>query len=152
MANTSRRRICLSRPPSEYDAPHDPENKEMTPEQLVQRQLDCYNAKDLDGLLATYAPDASQFDLHGNLLAKDRDEFRKRFAIRFAEPDLHAKLVQRIVMGNVVTDYEIITRNFPATDPDFPNAKGTIEMLCIYEVDNDLIVRATFAVGKKSLS
>jgi hypothetical protein len=124
----------------------------MTAEELIQRQLDCYNAKDLEGLLATYAPDASQFDLHGNLLAKGRDELRKRFAIRFAEPDLHAKLVQRIVMGQVVTDYEIITRNFPANDPDFPNSKGTIEMLCIYEVENELIVRATFAIGKKTLA
>jgi hypothetical protein len=122
----------------------------MTPEHLIQRQLDCYNAKDLDGLLATYAPDVSHFDLRGNLLAKGHDELRKRFAIRFAEPDLHAKLLQRIVMGNVVTDYEIITRNFPSTDPDFPNAKGTIEMLCIYEVENDVIARATFATGKKS--
>jgi hypothetical protein len=124
----------------------------LTPEQLIQRQLDCYNAKDLEGLLATYAPDVSHYDLHGNLLGKGHDELRKRFAIRFAEPDLHAKLVQRIVMGNVVTDYEIITRNFPSTDPDFPNAKGTIEMLCIYEVENNEIVRATFATGRKSIA
>jgi hypothetical protein len=124
----------------------------MTPEQVIQGQLDCYNAKDLDGLLATYAADAQQFDLHGNLLANGHAELRNRFAIRFAEPDLHATLVQRIVMGHLVTDFEIITRNFPGTDPDFPNAKGTIEMLCIYEVENDLIVRATFAVGKKKRS
>jgi hypothetical protein len=82
---------------------------EVTPEQLIQRQLDCYNAKDLDGLLATYAHDVSHYDLRGNLLAKGHDELRKRFAIRFAEPDLHAKLLQRIAMGNVVSDYEIIT-------------------------------------------
>jgi hypothetical protein len=122
----------------------------MTPEQIIQRQLDCYNAKDLNGLLETYAVDASQFDLQGNLLAKGRSELSKRFAIRFTEPDLHAKLVQRIVMGNVVTDFEIITRNFPSTDPDFPNTIGTIEMLCIYQVENDLIVRAMFALGKKT--
>jgi hypothetical protein len=123
---------------------------QLIPEQLIQRQLDCYNAKDLDGLLATYSHDVSHYDLHGNLLAKGRDELRKRFAVRFAEPDLHAKLVQRIVMGNVVTDYEIITRNFPSTDPDFPHTRGTIEMLCIYEVENNEIVRATFATGHKA--
>jgi hypothetical protein len=122
----------------------------MTPEQLIQRQLDCYNAKDLDGLLATYATDVSHFDLRGNLLAQGHAQLRERFAIRLAEPDLHAKLVQRIVMGNIVVDSEVITRNFPASDPDFPNAKGTVEMLCIYEVERDLIVRATFALGKKS--
>jgi hypothetical protein len=120
----------------------------MTPEQVVQRQLDCYNAKDLDGLLAIYAHDVEHYDLRGNLLAKGRDQLRERFTIRFAEPDLHAKLVQRIVMNDIVTDYEIITRNFPASDPNFPNQKGTIEMLCVYEVLGDTIARATFAVGK----
>ncbi len=122
------------------------------PEQVVQHQLDCYNAKDLEGLLATYAADASHFDLHGTLLAKGHDQLRERFAIRFAEPDLHAKLVQRIVMGNIVTDYEIITRNFPDNDPQFPGNKGFVEMLCIYEVDGDTISRATFALGQKSLA
>jgi hypothetical protein len=121
-----------------------------SPEQIVQRQLDCYNAKDIEGLLATYAPDVEHYDLRGNLLAKGRDQLRERFAIRFAEPDLHAKLVQRIVMNHIVTDYEIITRNFPLTDPDFPNQLGTIEMLCVYEVVGDTIARATFATGQKT--
>jgi hypothetical protein len=122
----------------------------MTPEQIVQRQLDCYNAKNLEGLLTTYAVDVEHYDLRGNLLAKGRDQLRERFAIRFAEPDLNAALVQRIIMGDIVTDYEIITRNFPVNDPDLPNRKGTIEMLCIYEVAGDAIVRATFATGKKT--
>ena len=30
---------------------------------LIQRQLDAYNAKDLDGWLSTYAKDAKQFSL-----------------------------------------------------------------------------------------
>lgn len=123
----------------------------MTPEQLIQHQLDCYNAKDLEGLLATYAPDASHFDLEGNLLAKGHDPLRERFSIRFAEPDLHAKLVQRTVMGNIVVDHEIITRNFPDNDHQFPSMKGTIEMLCIYEVIGNTIARATFALGAKAL-
>jgi hypothetical protein len=124
----------------------------LPPEQLIQSQLDCYNAKDIEGLLATYAADVEHHDLRGNLLARGRAQLRERFATRFTEPDLQARLVQRIVMGNVVTDYEIITRNFPSIDPDFPNAKGTIEMLCIYEVENNEIVRATFATGRKLIA
>lgn len=31
------------------------------PETIVQRQLDAYNAKDLDALLATYAPHIQVF-------------------------------------------------------------------------------------------
>jgi hypothetical protein len=118
----------------------------MTAEHIVQRQLDCYNAKDLEGLLATYSPYVEHYDLRGNLLAKGRDQLRERFVIRFAEPDLHAKLVQRIVMGNIVTDYEIITRNFV----DANGARGTLEMLCIYEIEGEHIVRATFATGQRT--
>jgi hypothetical protein len=121
---------------------------EQTPEQIVQRQLDCYNAKDLDGLLATYGPDVVHLDLQGNTLAKGRAQLRERFATRFAEPDLHAKLLQRTVMGGIVVDHEIITRNFP--EPDGIRT-GTIEMLCIYEVVGDTIARATFATGAKTV-
>jgi hypothetical protein len=88
--------------------------------------------------------------LRGNLLAQGHAQLRERFAIRFAEPNLHAKLVQRIVMGNIVTDYEIITRNFGEADGALAGKKGTVEMLCIYEVNGETIARATFAIGRKS--
>ncbi len=37
---------------------------------------------------------------------------RERFVLRFAEPDLHARLLHRIVLGAKVLDYEEVTRNF----------------------------------------
>ncbi len=111
---------------------------------IVQAQLDAYNAKDVEALLQTYAPDAEQFTLHGALLAQGHTELRARFLTRFSEPDLYAKLVSRTVVGNVVTDTELITRNFP-------EGLGTLEMLCVYEVINGRIQRASFAVGEKTL-
>lgn len=33
-----------------------------SPEVVVQRQLDAYNAKNLEAWLSTYAPDAKQFE------------------------------------------------------------------------------------------
>lgn len=115
-----------------------------SPSAVVQAQLDAYNAKDIDALLQTYAPYAKQFTLHGALLAEGHDDLRSRFLERFAEPDLHAKLISRIVIGNVVTDAELITRNFP-------EGLGTIEMLCIYEVVEGRIRCASFALGEKRL-
>ncbi len=111
---------------------------------VVQAQLDAYNAKDIEALLQTYAVDAEQFTLHGEMLAKGREQLRARFLTRFAEPDLHAKLVARLVVGNVVTDSELITRNFP-------DGLGTLELLCIYEVVDGHILRASFAQGTKAL-
>ena len=111
---------------------------------VVQAQLDAFNAKDVEALMCTYAPDAEQFALHGERLAKGHDELRPRYLTRFEEPDLFARLLSRTVIGNIVTDLELITRNFP-------EGPGTLEMLCIYEVVDGRIQRASFASGAKIL-
>ncbi|MFC5458343.1 nuclear transport factor 2 family protein [Massilia niabensis] len=115
-----------------------------TPAAVVQAQLDAYNAKDIDALMGTYAPDAQQFTLHGPLLAEGSEQIRPRYVARFAEPDLHARLLSRTVLGNIVIDLEVVTRNFP-------EGKGAVEMLCIYEVVEGRIARASFAVGPATL-
>jgi putative hydrolase of HD superfamily len=115
-----------------------------SPLTVVQAQLDAFNAKDIDALMRTYAPDAEQFSLHGERLAQGHEELRTRYIARFTEPDLHARLLSRLVMGNIVTDLELITRNFP-------EGVGTLEMLCIYEVADGRIRRASFAAGATTL-
>jgi len=116
----------------------------ISPLLVVQAQLDAYNAKDIDALMRTYAVDVEQFNLHGDRIAKGHAEMRPRFLARFAEPDLYARLLSRIVVGNTVTDAELVTRNFP-------EGRGSIEMLCIYEVVNGLIQKASFASGEKRM-
>lgn len=115
---------------------------DTSPSGVVQTQLQAYNAKNIEALLRTYAPQAEHRSIHGELLARGHDELRARFMARFAEPDLHARLVSRIAVSNFVTDAEIITRNFP-------QGRGTLDMLCIYEVQDGLIQRAWFAQGKQ---
>ena len=41
----------------------------QSPAAVVQRQLDAYNARDLDALIATYAADARQYEHPATLLA-----------------------------------------------------------------------------------
>jgi hypothetical protein len=115
-----------------------------SPAAVVQRQLDAYNARDVDALLATYAPDARQYEHPATLLASGADEMRARFALRFQEPDLHARLVQRVVMGNLVMDHEVVTRNFP-------EGKGWIELVAIYEVVDGRIRSQSVQLGAKQL-
>ena len=115
-----------------------------SPLAVVQAQLDAFNARDIDALMRAYAPDAEQFALHGERMAKGHEEIRPRYVARFAEPDLHARLLSRTVMGKFVTDLELITRNFP-------EGVGTLEMLCIYEVVDGRVRRASFAPGAMTL-
>ena len=115
-----------------------------TPERVVQRQLAAYNARDIEAWLATYDVQAEQYELHGQRVASGHAEIRARGQARFAEPDLHAQLLSRTVMGSVVVDYERVTRNFP-------EGRGTVEMLCIYEVIGSTIRKASFAMGARHL-
>jgi hypothetical protein len=116
----------------------------MTPEAVVQRQLDAYNAHDLDALMGTYAEGAQQFEHPAKLLAGGAAQIRERFAARFEEPNLHARLINRIVAGNMVIDHEQVTRTFP-------EGPGKIELVAIYEVQDGKIARAWFILGAKTL-
>ncbi|WP_269533421.1 nuclear transport factor 2 family protein [Chitinimonas sp. BJYL2] len=111
-----------------------------SPEIVVQRQLDAYNARNVEAWLATYAPDAKQYEHPDKLLANGHAEMRARIQTRFAEPDLHAKLIKRSVMGNVVIDHEDVTRNLP-------EGIGRVELVCIYVVERGLIQSASFLFG-----
>jgi hypothetical protein len=111
-----------------------------SPEVVVQRQLDAYNARNIDAWLAAYAPDARQYEHPATLLACGHDEMRARITPRLGEPDIHARLIRRCVMGNVVVDHEDVTRTFP-------EGKGSVELVCIYVVENGLIKTASFVFG-----
>jgi hypothetical protein len=115
-----------------------------SPEAVVQRQLDAYNARDLDSLLATYAPDARQYELPGKLLATGTAEIGPRLALRFQEPNLHARLLQRAVMGNIVIDHEEVSRTFP-------EGRGKLDLVAIYEVVDGRIRSQTVQVSNQRL-
>jgi hypothetical protein len=117
---------------------------QITPEHLIQQQLEAYNHKNISAWLACYHPDAVQLDFHGAVLARGHDEMQQRISQRFAEADLHAKLLSRMVMGDWVIDHELIQRNFP-------EGRGQIELLCSYQVKQGLIVKALFQFGEKVL-
>ncbi len=82
-----------------------------TPEAPVQRQLDAYNAHDLDRFLAEYAEDVQVFRPPAREpMLVGRQAMREHYGRnRFTLPDLHARLVNRIVSGNFVVDHEDIT-------------------------------------------
>ena len=82
---------------------------DMAPEAVAQRQLDAYNARDLDAWLATYATDAQQFEYPATLLASGHAEIVAR-AARFQEPDLHARLLRACSMSPCGPRRELFAR------------------------------------------
>lgn len=120
------------------------ETLQLSPETVVQQQLDAYNAHDLDAWLATYAADACQYQHPATLLARGHAEIRQRAIARFAEPDLHARLLHRQVLGQVVIDHEMVRCNFV-------EGPGHIELLCLYTVEEGKISSASFVSGPVQL-
>ena len=113
-------------------------------EAVVQAQFDAYNARNMDLFLATYADDAELFGFPASLQTKGTEEMRKRYTSRFADPILLGKIVQRIVLGNVVIDHERVR----VTLPEGP---GVSEVVAIYEVKDGKIAKVTFIPGKKTV-
>lgn len=82
-----------------------------TPETLAQRQLNAYNARDIEAFLEPYADDVEIYEMPSQkLLAKGKQQMRKMYAGMFERvKNLHCELRNRIVQGNVVVDHERVT-------------------------------------------
>ncbi|MES2128299.1 MAG: nuclear transport factor 2 family protein [Pseudomonadota bacterium] len=112
---------------------------------VVQQQLNAYNAHDIGAFMASYAPDAEVLEFPAKPLMKGAAQIQEFYATkRFNDPRLHATVDKRIVMGNVVIDYEQIVN----TQPGGP---GRTEAIAIYEVNDGKISKVTLIRGSASL-
>ena len=106
------------------------------PEKVAQALVDAYNARNVDGILATYASDSIAYSLPGGeTILKGHDEIRKKFA-RILDPNvkLRVDIVNRIVDGKFVIDKEKISGTSGGKTVEF---YGTV----IYEITDGLIRR-----------
>ena len=106
-----------------------------TPLALVQRQLNAYNARDLEAFLEPYADDVELYDYKtGKLLGKGKESMRKDYAFFKQVPELHCEIKARIVQGNVIIDKEYVTGfGGPA-----------VEATAIYHIENNKIRKVYF--------
>jgi uncharacterized protein (TIGR02246 family) len=84
----------------------------MTPEQVVQKQLDGYNACDVDAFAAMYADDAKIVDGDGKPRCEGLTQIREVYGAMFkANPHQMCVVLKRITAGDyVIDDEEIIGR------------------------------------------
>lgn len=105
-------------------------------EAIIQAQVEAYNAHDIDAFMALHSPTAKLYNLvTGELILEDEAAIRERYTNCFTNPELHAEITNRMVIGNRVIDHERVR----GIDPD-----RVVEVVAIYEVEDGLIQRVWF--------
>lgn len=106
------------------------------PEVLVQQQLNAYNAGQTDAFMAPYHEEVELYYYPNELFSEGKAAMRPVYERLFQQvPDLHCELVNRMVLGNKVIDYERLT--------GFPDGR-TVEAIALYEIAEGKIKRVTF--------
>jgi hypothetical protein len=108
----------------------------MRPVDIVQRQLDAYNAHDLDAFCACFADDVRTWRMPDTAPALAGKAALRAFYAeqRFAIPTLRAELLARIALGDKVIDHERVHGLRP--EPS--------EVAAIYRIADGLIADVWF--------
>lgn len=102
-----------------------------TPADVVQHQVNAYNARNLEAFAETYHPEVSLFKFPNELLSSGMEKLRADYGALFKDtPKLHVEIKNRMVAGRYVVDEERVT--------GLPGGR-MLEALAIYEVQDGLI-------------
>lgn len=109
----------------------------LSPEQIVQKNLTAYNKRDINGFVASFSNDIALYnygDAKPSIIGIDNIKgfYKKVFD---ASPKLHSTILKRIVFDNKVIDHEQIVGRVGSEKP--------VEIVLIYEVNNQKIVKMT---------
>ncbi|QNA46069.1 nuclear transport factor 2 family protein [Lacibacter sediminis] len=104
-------------------------------EKLVQEQLDAYNARNIDAFLAPYSDSVELYEYPVKLIGKGKVQMREMYTGLFKEvTNLHCELVNRMVLGNTVIDYESVI-GFEAQP---------VKAIAIYTIEGNKISKVRF--------
>ena len=108
----------------------------MTTVQIIDQQLEAFNARDIDRYVSFYSPDAVVQDGIGNVMAQGLDAIRALYGQLFAQsPNLHVEILNRIHVGAWVIDEE------RTTGFNFEGFPSELHAPCVYRVENGCIVK-----------
>ncbi len=116
--------------------------KSAEPVDVVQAQVEAYNAHDIDSFAACYADDVTITDLTGKRpVVKGIPALKTAFAFLAKVPkDFHVEIVERAATGAIVVDHERVI--------GLPPEKGRPESMAVYEVRGGKIVNLWFPPAK----
>jgi len=105
-----------------------------SPTDLVQRQLNGYNFRNIDAFLEPFAEDVEIYQFPEKLLYTGKDYMRLQYSNMFDNtPNLHCELKERITQGNIVIDKEFVQVG-----------SNKIEAVAIYHIENNKIKKVYF--------
>jgi imidazolonepropionase-like amidohydrolase len=106
------------------------------PEDVVQRQVLAYNARDVEAFVALYAEDTVvERGGDGELVAAGRDALRETYTELFeTSPALHCAVLKRVVSGGVIVDHELVSGI---------RGGAPVRATAVYEVEGGLIQKVT---------
>lgn len=109
---------------------------------LAQQQLEAYNNRNIFQFLQPYADDIKAYNYPNVLIFEGKDKMREIYGKMFANsPNLHCKLVDRTIMGNVVIDQEKVSGIAGTADK-------TVEAIAIYTIKDGKIAEVRFIKGE----
>jgi uncharacterized protein (TIGR02246 family) len=108
--------------------------QEQKPEEIVQKQVEAYNSRDIEAFLSFYSEDVKIYTFPNKLETDGKAAMRESYASFFKNAKvLDCKIVKRIVRKNKVIDEELVKYN----NTEFSG-------VAIYELENGKIVKVTF--------
>ena len=112
-----------------------PTPKALSPARAVEKQIETFNAHDLEGFLALFAEDLEVAEIPaGAMTPTGKARLRELYAERFkANPDLHASAEAQLVSGDFVIQKERIKGR--------AGKKEALETVVIYQVKAGKIFR-----------
>ena len=109
----------------------------LSAEQVVQKNVEGYNRRDIRGFMECFSPDISLYTFPDpDPTLEGLEAIQKFYKQLFeASPKLHSTILKRIVFNNKVIDHESIIGRQGSDVP--------LEIVVIYEVNEGKIFRLT---------
>jgi hypothetical protein len=109
----------------------------MSPEEIVQKQVEAYNSRDIETFVSCHHPSVELYQLgEDNPFLEGITALAARYKDIFDQsPNLHSEVTQRLALNNVVIDQEIVTGRVGTERTNF---------IAIYQIRDGLIAKVSF--------